>query len=48
MKKITNFIKQYTLQDFILDLKYLILPCLVVVLGWLMYIVLIDLLKYGI
>ena len=48
MKKIIDFIKQYTLKDFIIDLKYLVLPCLVVVLGWVIYITLIDILKYGI
>lgn len=48
MKKIIDFIKQYTLQDFIIDFKYLVLPCLVVILGWFIYITLIDILKYGI
>lgn len=48
MKRITNFIKQYTLKDFIIDLKCLVLPCLVVILGWVIYIALIDILKYGI
>lgn len=48
MKKIINFIKQYTFKDFIIDLKCLVLPSLVVILGWFMYIILIDILKYGI
>lgn len=47
IKKLVKFIKQYTLQDFLVDLKYLVLPNLLIFLGWFTYIVAYDIYKYG-
>lgn len=45
MERIIKFLKQYTLQDLLVDLKYLVLPNLMITLGWFIYIVWYDIYK---